>query len=81
MFLFLFLSLFVCLFVDIQAAVLSLAKENYDLLIICFIGIVEKLLLQGVYVGDAMLRAVDIGLPETVQKIGEFAETMPVRFI
>ena len=43
--------------------------------------IVEQLLLQGVYVGDALLRAVDVALSETVKKICEFAEKMPVRSI
>ncbi|XP_072049390.1 short transient receptor potential channel 5-like [Amphiura filiformis] len=41
--------------------------------------IVEQLLLQGVYVGDALIRAVDIGLSETVKKICEFAEKMPTK--
>ena len=40
--------------------------------------IVEKLLLEGVYVGDALLRAIDIGLPDTVKTICEFADSKEV---
>ena len=73
--------LFVCCSDKLTAVSYKFNKRrNHTIFLITFhVGIVEKLLLQGVYVGDAMLRAVDIGLPETVQKIGEFAETMPVR--
>ncbi len=39
---------------------------------------VEALLAHGVRVGDALLRAVDVGFEETIEKICSYASKLPV---
>ena len=41
-------------------------------------GMVEQLLANDVYIGDAMLRAVDVGFVETVEKITSHAAQLRV---
>ena len=53
-------------------------KLIFVALIFLYTVIVDQLLMRNVHVGDAMLRAVDVGYLETVKKICEYAMKLPV---
>ena len=77
-FLYLFCFIQLLVYLAFQSCLLLIIEKCFVLQYLLVAVIVEKLLLEGVYVGDALLRAIDIGLPDTVKTICEFADSKEV---